>query len=251
MKAGEHDTWHGEPGVPGEPGVRFGGRVGRSVSLVIAVLCGALFLAVWACLLLRVASREELLTGLGLSCHGIVGEHRFYQFLTAPLLHGGVWHLVFNLLSLLLLGPALESAMGRAGYIIFSLVCAVASMAGFLLVNRDNGSVCLGYSGVVFGLLVAYASFYPNQCLPVLGFFPLKMRHAVLLLGAVEFYLVTSPESGGVANAAHLFGGIAGFGCIRARRFWKAGRDRARMMRAEAARKSRRREAMRRVPREL
>jgi len=226
-------------------------RVRRSVSAWVAVMCIAVFLGVWTASLLRIVSYDQIVAILGLSYTGVVQRHWLYQFITAPLLHGGIWHLLFNMLSLWLLGPGVEAALGRLKYIFFSVVCAVSSMVGFLLLNWGTGRICLGYSGVIFGILVAQAVLFPNQRLAVLGFFLMKMKYAVLLLAAVELYLTISPESGGIANAAHLFGAVAAIACLQAGRLWRGVRVRAMAVRSRAKRRAHHRDALRDVPREL
>jgi membrane associated rhomboid family serine protease len=222
-----------------------------SVSFWVAAICTTLFVAVWAVSLFRLASHEQVVTFLGLSYPGIVQRHWLHQFLTAPFLHQGISHLLFNMLSLWLLGPSVEAAMGRLKYLLFSAVCGVSSMAGFLLVNWGTGGICLGYSGVIFGILVAQAMFFPDRRFLVLFVFPMKMKHAVLLFAAVEFFLTTAPESGGVANSAHLFGAVAAFACLKTGRLWRGIQVRAQAARSRVKRRAHHRNARRDVPREL
>lgn len=186
-----------------------------SISLRIAGVCAAVFVGVAFLDRLGIVSRQNVVSVLGLSYVGIFQRLWLHQFLTAPLLHVGIAHLLFNMLSLWMLGPGVEHALGRRRYILFSIFCAVSSMAGFLLFNWGTGHIAVGYSGVIFGILVAQAMYFPNNVIAIFAFFPLKMKYAVLLLGVIELYLTISPEEGGVAHAAHLFGAVAAFAYLR------------------------------------
>lgn len=180
-----------------------------TVSLAILCLCVGLFIGVTVLDRVGFPSRQSCIAVLGLSYVGVFRHFWWYQFLTAPLLHANVTHLLFNMLSLWMLGPSVEKILGRRRYVLFSLLCAECSMIGFLLFNWGTGNIVLGYSGVIFGILVAQAVFFPDNVIAVFAFFPLRMKYAVLLLGAVELYLTISPEQGGIAHAAHLFGAIS------------------------------------------
>ena len=183
----------------------------HSVSLLIVWVSVGLFLTVAALDAFGVVPRAAAVSLLGLSRVGILQHHLFYQFLTAPLLHPTVTHLLFNMLALWMLGPSVEQTMGRRRYVVFSLVCALSSMLGFLFLSRDPRSLVIGYSGVIFGILVAQGLYFPNNRLMFFLFFPMKMKHAVLILAAVELYLTIAPEKAGVAHSAHLFGALAAF----------------------------------------
>lgn len=187
-----------------------------TVSLQIVMVCTVFFIAVTVLEALHILSPNATAAFLGLSYYGIVERHWFHQFLTAPLMHGGVSHLLFNMLSLWMLGPSVELTLGRRQYMVFSVICALASMGGSLLLNWGTGGIILGYSGVIFGILVAQAIFFPDSTI-LLYVFPVKMKYAAWILGAIELLLTVSPERGdGIAHAAHLFGGVAAYGYL----FW-------------------------------
>ena len=186
-----------------------------TISLWMVYVCVGLFVAVAILDQVGLVSRQSSISVLGLSYVGIFRYCWLHQFLTAPLLHGGVIHLVFNMLSLWMLGPSVEGILGRGRYVLFSGLCATCSMMGFLLFNWGTGNIVLGYSGVIFGILVAQAVFFPDNVIAIFAFFPLRMKYAVFILGAVELYLTISPEQGGIAHAAHLFGALSAVICLR------------------------------------
>ena len=186
-----------------------------SISLVIVWGCVALFLGVTVLDLIGVVSRRDAVSVLGLSYTGLVQRKYVFELVTAPLLHANVAHLVFNMLSLWMLGPDVEQRLGRLRYVTFSVLCSAAGMIGFLLFNGHSSQVVVGYSGVIFGLLVAQAIYFPNSVVAVFAFFPVKMKYAVLLLGVVELYLMVAPEDAGVSHVTHIFGAIVAFVYLR------------------------------------
>jgi len=212
----------------------------------------AVFVAIAVADAVGVASRETVVSFLALSRAGVLGHHLLYQFLTAPLLHPGVTHLLFNMLALWMLGPGVERSMGRGRYVVFSIVCALSSMVGFLLLSRDPRQLVMGYSGVIFGILVAQALYFPNNRLMFFLFFPMKMKHAVLILGAVELYLTVSPERAGIAHSAHLFGAIAAFAYVKCLQ-WQARRSRPPVLGASPGQHAvrSRKQKRARIPKEL
>lgn len=102
-----------------------------------------LFLALAALDLFRIMSWQQALSVLRLPYVGVVERFWLFQFLTAPLLHKNLTHLAFNMLTLWMLGPSVEIALGRRRYVVFSVLSAFCSMAGFLLLNLDRGTIGL------------------------------------------------------------------------------------------------------------
>jgi membrane associated rhomboid family serine protease len=177
-----------------------------SVSAFICVLCVVTFFVFTVLSAVGVVSWHDAFRVFGLSRSAIMEHFRIYQFATAPLVHGNLLHLCFNMLTLWCLGPSVEAMLGRKRYIFFSLVCAFAAELAFLCFSREPRAVVIGYSAVIYGILVGQALFYPNSTLYVFAFFPLKMKHAVFLLAGVELYFTLLPNPGGVGHVEHIFG---------------------------------------------
>lgn len=205
----------------------------ESITLLIVTVCTGSFLILAALNLFHVVSWPQALSVLGLSYTGIVQHLWLFQFFTAPLLHANLTHLAFNMLTLWMIGSDVEQILGRRRYTVFSLLCAACSMAGFLLFNWGSAVIGCGYSGVIFGLLVAQATFFPDRVIYIYAFFPLKMKHAVLVLGAAAFYLTVTPDRSGIAHAAHLFGALGGWVYLRAVQ-WRMAQVGSEMKRAKS-----------------
>jgi len=181
----------------------------RTVSMAVVCVCMGLFVVVALGDVLRVISRDTAVSYLGLSWYGAVHKRLFYQFVTSAFLHANVTHLLFNMLALWMLGPGVEKKLGRGNYILFSAVSGLSAMVAFVLANWGTTHIALGYSGIIFGILVAQAKFFPDHRIMFFLFFPMKMRYAVLILGAIELYLTVSPEESAVGHLSHLAGAVA------------------------------------------
>ncbi|HOW97790.1 MAG TPA: rhomboid family intramembrane serine protease [Kiritimatiellia bacterium] len=130
-------------------------------------------------------------------------------------LHGGVFHLLMNMLVLFFLGPETERALGSRKFLLLYFISGLLGGLGWVWIEDSPLVTCIGASGAVFGILGAFAALFPNQPITLLLFYvvPVTLRAWVLavILGLVELMFLLSPGSGSVANAAHLAGGLAGY----------------------------------------
>lgn len=182
-----------------------------SVSMFVVCICTGLFLLVALADILQIAEKRAVFSYLGLSYYGMVEYHRYYQPFTSVFLHANIAHLLFNMLTVWLLGPSVEEKLGKKGYIGFSIISALCAMIAVLIANWRTGTITVGYSGVIYGILVAQAMFFPENRIAIFAFFPVKMKHAVILFAAIELYLTISPEGGVVSHVSHLFGAVGAF----------------------------------------
>jgi membrane associated rhomboid family serine protease len=83
-----------------------------------------------------------------------VASGELWRLLTAAFLHGGVLHLLLNMYAVYLFGPQLESAFGRARFLVLYLVSALGGSAASYTFSSPL-TPSLGASGAVFGLLGA------------------------------------------------------------------------------------------------
>lgn len=135
-----------------------------------------------------------------------------WQLLSYQFVHQGIGHLLSNMLGLYFLGPETERALGTNRFFILYFLSGVLGGLGWSLLSPP-GIFCVGASGALFGILGAYAAFYPRRELVLifLPFVPIKAWVFVLLLGIYEFINTLSGSGSHIANAAHLGGGIAGY----------------------------------------
>lgn len=150
---------------------------------------------------------------LSLSLAGI-RRHFYWQPVTYLFLHGGFFHLLLNMLTLLFLGPETERSMGSRHFLAMYLLSGIIGGLGWLWITASTGinAYCVGASGAIFGVLAAFATLYPHRRLTIFVFiFPITTEawKAMLGIGVLEFFLI--PSGGPIANAAHFFGALAGF----------------------------------------
>ena len=135
----------------------------------------------------------------------------FWQLLTMAFLHGGLWHLLFNMLFLFQFGPALESLYGPRRFLKFYLLSGVVASLAYVAGALYHGerTPALGASGCLMGIMVLYAFHYPRQRMLFYGILPIEIRWLVVgyVLLDVSGYI---HQGGGVANAAHLGGAACG-----------------------------------------
>ena len=134
------------------------------------------------------------------------------QLFTYMFIHGGPWHLFANMLGLYFIGPTVERTLGSYRFFILYYVAGMLGGLGWSILSDPAGPPCVGASGAVMGVLGAFGALYPNAKL--LLYFIIPVRAWVLVLGLAIWELhetITTPVIGGIANSAHLMGGIAGF----------------------------------------
>ena len=147
-----------------------------------------------------------------------------WQLITYAFLHGNLLHIFFNMFALFMFARALESYWGGRRLVIFYLVCVLSAALTQLAVQNATGQQdqVIGASGGVFGVLLAFAWYFPRQRLIVLPLpIPMPAWLLVTLYALLElFYGVTGREQG-VAHFAHLGGMLGGALCIL---YWRARR---------------------------
>ena len=145
-----------------------------------------------------------------------------WQLVTYAFLHGSMLHLFFNMFALYMFGGPIEQVFGSRRYLTYYLVCVVSAAIAQLLTAAITGAVypTVGASGGVFGLLLAYAIYFPHSRIMLL-FPPIPMpaRVFVVVYAIVELFLGVTGTEEGVAHFAHLGGLVGGFIMLR---YWRS-----------------------------
>jgi membrane associated rhomboid family serine protease len=166
---------------------------------------------------------EYRMIGLfGVSPVGVFGHGYVWQIFTYMFCHGSVTHIVFNMLGLYMFGTQVERRVGSREFLLFYLL--IGLLIGAFLVtlyyfigpllpeaarNDILGSPTIGASGALYALLLAYAVFFPDSKVYLLGIIPLRAPVMVLGFTAIELALQLFFRGGdGVSHLGHL----AGFG---------------------------------------
>jgi len=150
------------------------------------------------------------------------GAADYLPFATNMFLHGGWLHLILNMWTLWIFGPAVEDRLGSGRYFLFYLVVGVVASLTHALFNPSSVLPALGASGAIAGVIGCYVRLFPMARLivmvPIL-FLPLFFEVPALLFagfwflmqilqGTVEF--LVPADGGGVAWWAHIGGFVAG-----------------------------------------
>lgn len=159
-----------------------------------------------------------------------------FQLVSHMFMHGGFWHLFFNMYTLMIFGTALERMWGGNKFLVFYFVTGLGAALCHNLVLHlqiehfiqigDMASAAMtkviptvGASGAIYGVLLGYAMLFPNQILQLI--FPpvaLKAKYFVLIFGGIELITGLTGMGGNVAHFAHLGGMLFGLILIL---YWK------------------------------
>jgi membrane associated rhomboid family serine protease len=167
----------------------------------------------------------EIVHGVDLVGNGQVsGPTPIYlTLLTSMFMHGGLLHLVGNLLYLWIFADNLEHVFGRGVFLAFYLGCGIAASLVQISLGPDVTIPNLGASGAIAGVLGAYLVYFPHSRVRVVFFLYFIIRvfsvPAVIVIGIwIAFQLIAGYGSlsdigsatGGVAYGAHVGGFAAG-----------------------------------------
>jgi rhomboid family protein len=173
-----------------------------------------------------ITKRPVLVPGLG-HTPGTV----YITLLTSMFMHGGIAHLLGNMLFLWIFGDNLEDTLGHGRYLLFYLVTGViASLAHVLTTVMISGAgseqaliPSLGASGAISGVLGGYIVLHPQRRVTVIMFRMLTQVPAYVAIGMwFVFQLISGlgvfgggSQVGGVAYAAHIGGFVAGLVLVK------------------------------------
>ena len=149
----------------------------------------------------------------GVDAAGNPFNFQVWQLITYQFMHGGFSHILFNMFALWMFGSSIEDVFGSKKFLIFYLLSGVCAGLLHLLVSPLLGSspaVTIGASGSVYGVLIAYALFFPDNLIFLYFLIPVKAKYLIGFLVVIEFLAIDSASSG-VAHLAHLGGALFAF----------------------------------------
>ena len=155
---------------------------------------------------------------------------RWWQPITHMFMHGGFWHIFFNMYTLVMFGMVVERALGTRKYLWFYFITGLGAAAlhtgvEWLELNYMDGGIgilytpMVGASGAIFGVLVAFAMLYPQARLTLI--FPpitLDAKWWVIIFIGIELVTGITGTAMGIAHFAHLGGALFGWLLVR---LWK------------------------------
>ncbi len=146
------------------------------------------------------------------------GHLYVWQLATYMFLHGGISHILFNMLALWMFGTELERMWGTRYFLKYYFVTGIGaailtvlfSLLPFGFAASVYKSNVIGASGAIYGLLLAYALYFPDRPIYMYLVFPIPAKYFVMIMGALAFYSSVG-NIGGVASATHLGGLLVGY----------------------------------------
>lgn len=187
---------------------------------------------------------EAMTLRLALNPQAVFEQFALWQPFTYMFLHStsNLGHIIFNMLGLWMFGTELERTWGTRFFTKYYLITGLGAGATQLVLGLFSSTFyytsTVGASGAIYGLLLAYAMYFPHRTI-ILFIFPLPARIAVGILGAIALFSSINGSSG-IAHTAHLGGLVFGYLYLKSLRSrpmdelkyrylrWKMGRARNR-----------------------
>ena len=176
---------------------------------------------IWANVVMFVATLAfpVIFAPLGLAPAMVIEHGWIWQPVTYMFLHAGAMHILFNMLGVWMFGVELERLWGTKFFLRYYAVTGIGAavttiVVGFLpfsFASSVYASLTVGASGALYGILFAFAKYYPNRPILMMLLFPVPAKYFVIIIGALSF--VTG--GAGVAHAAHLGGLLVGYLYLR------------------------------------
>ena len=131
---------------------------------------------------------------------------------TYMFVHGGFFHLAFNMLMLFFFGTALEGRMGGTEFARYYFFCGLGGAAlSYVFMAFSAATMVVGASAAIFGVALAFALYWPDQKIYIFPLpVPIKVKWLVMGLAALDLLSAMVGANDGVAHFAHLGGFIAG-----------------------------------------
>ena len=159
----------------------------------------------------------------------------WWQVVTHMFMHGGFWHIFFNMYTLFIFGSVVERYLGPKKFLLFYFVCGLGAVAlhlgveylqmqSFMQSAADGSATAVqriqdlkmtptvGASGAIYGVLMGYAMLFPESRMTLL--FPpvtLSAKWMVVAFAAIELLTGVTGWASGIAHFAHLGGMLIGW----------------------------------------
>lgn len=140
---------------------------------------------------------------------------RWWSPITYAFVHGDIWHIMFNMIALWQFGPRVERLFGTSRFVRFYMLCALGGAALHWAWPANRGSMMIGASAAVIGVMYAFAHAWPRTILLFFGVIPMQVRWYVFGFTVVSLFLGVTGSGGSVAHFAHLGGLLTGWVLVR------------------------------------
>lgn len=193
----------------------FGGPATKTVKTIILINVAVFLLQIIA----QIVGTRAVFVTFALIPWRVTHELTIWQFVTYMFLHGGVFHILFNMLALYMFGNELERYWGAPRFLRYYLITGVGAGICSWLVGPESSIAIVGASGAIYGILLAYGLLYPNRIIYLNFLLPIKVKWLVIIMGAIAFLSSLTGGEPGVAHIAHLGGMLVGYVILRGNRW--------------------------------
>ena len=209
---------------PRRYGFDWRGFITPGVKLLVLVCSGVFLLQTLLQILAPLSATLWLLKWFALIPSAVLPGLRVWQPFTYIFLHGGLFHLLINMLMLWMFGRDLELIWGKRRFLNYFFLCGVG--AGLIEVvvktipiffgKSLSDTPTIGASGAIFGILIANAVLFPDRRIWLIPFpVTIPMRPYVAVMAAIEFFATLGTGGDGVAHICHLGGMLIGYLYLR------------------------------------
>jgi membrane associated rhomboid family serine protease len=142
----------------------------------------------------------------------VMSQYFLWQLVTYIFLHGGFFHILFNLLALWMFGGELENYFGSKKFLFYFFFCGIGAGICTVLFTPDlyQQIPVIGASGAIYGILLAFGWLFPNRPIYIYFLFPIPAKYFVIIFGFIEFFSSFGGPGGGVSHLTHLGGLLFG-----------------------------------------
>ena len=192
----------------------FGGPATRTVKSLI-IITVAVFISQLA--FRHLFGSHLIEASFGLIPARITYEYALWRFASYMFVHSGIFHILFNMLTLYMFGNELVRYWGPRRFLVYYFVTGIGAGICSWIVAMNSFSIIIGASGAIYGLLLAYGLIYPNRVVYINFLFPVKVKWLVIIMGVLAFLSSVMMPNSGVATIAHLGGMVVGYIFLKGR----------------------------------
>jgi membrane associated rhomboid family serine protease len=151
----------------------------------------------------------------GLRPYDVTHRFFFWQPVTYLFLHGGFFHILFNLFALWMFGADLERLWGPRRFLHYFFLTGIGAAVFDVLLQPSMTVPTIGNSGAVYGILLAFGLLFPERPILLWLLIPVKAKWFVLAMCLIEFVSSFSNPGSTISHLAHLGGMLVGFIYLR------------------------------------
>jgi membrane associated rhomboid family serine protease len=193
---------------------------------LIVIICSGVFLVQTLVSLIfgPFVAYHDLTLVFGLVPRAFTRGLRIWQPFTYIFLHGGLFHLLINMLMVWMFGRELELVWGKRRFLNYFFLCGVGAGLIEVLVKTIpvffgrpfSDTPTIGASGAIFGILIANAVLFPDRRIWLIPLpITIPMRPYVAVMAAIEFFGTLGTGGDNVSHICHLGGMLVGYIYLR------------------------------------